>query len=497
MTNPTVRESMLARQQAREERNRAELLPLGLLSSYEARRDGLRNDRALERDPEVTKALYLGERLKTPPRAFMLDPSGHRFRQESRWRFLAMDPSTGRITLAAEGLLSLARQNSRLLSPSQAYALVDTLQRPCAEGMVARRVLCLNPIHFADPYDEPLVCERCGRIVTLSFDGERLSAYEPCRFTGRAEVAFDLDIPSGRLCIGPDLDDGFDVRGWPDAVDRDPPHLGWIEQLTHAYAELGCGICWLDGREVAWSATAQPGQFVIGPVPARKAGSRAKGERRALSLPFTQGELACADADLVRTRWRGRAEAMLAWKEIRVPPGRYRVIQDLDALREGSGPAIRFKRTGDALVLPTPHVARTAGQVLHALDRKHYGFGARRNAEWLLCKRGDPKASSWHPEGHPRPFLDLPPTEPSVPLPVFDRMLTDGIFPESPVYRIAQGTLPANPSFADLARRLLVGLITHGVMRTEHEFSRAHCEAQQALARDLLIQLDARYPTRP
>jgi len=78
-------------------------------------------------------------------------------------------------------------------------------------------------------------CYECGEPVELAYDGKRVYCTNPCKYPdGHPAYEWELNIPSGKMVVGNDFRDKFDIVG-----DYDVNKTIGCLQTTMKYAEVG------------------------------------------------------------------------------------------------------------------------------------------------------------------------------------------------------------------------------------------------------------------
>ncbi len=447
--------------------------------------------------------------------AFRLDPRGHEVRISSRDHYFRKEEGSGAFALPLERLLGACSSSGVGITAAGIEALRKILLGSETESLEGKAALRERPLRLAAMHD--VKCRRCGHgPFCYVFDGERLWVDEPCAYAPDWTLQVEIDVPSGLLYVGPDVDRLFRVYGdmrvphpYSESPRMDEESLAYFEERAHAYAALGCATLRIGAAQPLWYAHVDDlHRFTI----ARARDSQDTGVpahlKRVRAITKDVGSLYVADFDLVRHLWKG-PKPLSERYAVTLPPGRYRFTHHLHKLgfkRGWRGQDYRrytdVERIGPAHA-PPPPPERTAGQVWQHALRDDVpilpdDYTRFRVLERIFCNGN--QRYRWRPEGYPQFLNAFPATEPEAELPPLDTMVPCLIEPESAIVGIATGAIPVNPSMRAFARRFLACVAQHGVLRYAHgkwRFNRQVCAQQQALARDLLARLDARYPPEP
>lgn len=78
-------------------------------------------------------------------------------------------------------------------------------------------------------------CFDCGQRIRLSFDGKTFTCVNPCKHpNGHPAYEFELNVPSGKMVVGNDFRDKFDITG-----NYDINTLVGMAKTSFAYAKIG------------------------------------------------------------------------------------------------------------------------------------------------------------------------------------------------------------------------------------------------------------------
>ncbi len=245
--------------------------------------------------------------------------------------------------------------------------------------------------------------------------------------------------------------------------------------MTRAYENIGCAHATVGNRPCGlYRLASEPAPlFLLADLTMEENVSDLFGEPLA-SMDTSIWWYTIVDADeyVRRGGWLHSASVDF----VTVEPGVYRFTHRHyeprlahDAYRDGLMTLMEWIRPPDPVRdFSAERLSRhlTAGQLLGHLERDIptlYGGeeGMHHAVNELLFHE-----HLWHPNGFPEISL-IPMTSPDRELPVLERRTVWTCFEkagaESPLIRIARGTLRANPSFLELARRTLACIVTHGI----------------------------------
>ncbi len=446
-------------------------------------------------------------------RPFDLDPGRHVLYFTNSSEEFVLDEASGACTATLESILDLCYMEARGVTASQFVALQGVLLGSEAEKEAGSAALEANPLRFGD---RSCCCMRCGFPLTFRFDGKRLSVDETCAFGPDWKLEIEIDVPSGRLYVGPDVQPLFrrygDLRVYhpsASAEDRDEEAVAAIDEEARAYAAMGCAVLRVGAAQPLWYADrGDPGRFTIARARDPNDAGVPTHLKRIRAIKKDLGSIYIADLDLVRQRWKGSKPPFERYV-VEVPPGRYRFTHHVHTVgfKKGwRGEPYRcytdVERIGPAYPFPAPP-ERTAGQVWqHALDQDR-PVNALDYARFPVLERIFAKPQTrgrWRPEGYPQFLRMFPETTPEAELPPLNTMIPFVIEPDSAIFGIVDGTIPANLSMRAFARRFLACVAEHGVIERRYGqwlFNHAVCAQQRALAKELLAAFDARYPSDP
>ncbi|MBP7133679.1 hypothetical protein KBA73_00525 [Patescibacteria group bacterium] len=314
-------------------------------------------------------------------------------------------------------------------------------------------------------------CRSCSEEV--AFRRERLCfrATTPCPAAAQIPFTFELNVPSGRLVLGNALLDRF----FTPIGDFDQSLLLGRMARTRAYENIGCAHAMVGNRPCGlYRVASEPAPlFLLADLTKEENMSDLFGESLvSMDTSFWWYTIVDADEYVRRGGWLHTASVDF----VTVEPGVYRFTHRHyepklahDAYRDGLMTLMEWVRPPDPVRdFAAERMSRhlTAGQLLAHLEREIPMFYTGEAGIHLAVNELLSHEHLWHPNGFPDISL-IPMTSPDRTLPVLARRDAWVDFEksgrDSPLIRIANGTIRANPSFLELVRRALVCIVTHGI----------------------------------